>query len=412
MRSIYSIVILLYGIGIRISSLINSKAKEWIDGRINWKENLKNLPDNSVWFHCASLGEFDMALPIMKEVKSQFPESYILVSFFSPSGMKHYHKRNHYADKVVYLPLDTKKNSKQFIQLVQPKLAVFVKYEFWSNFIFELKSNQIKVVSVCTILRPNQIYFKSYGSFFKQTLRKIDFFFVQNTETKKLLESIGINNSEVVGDTRFDNVIANKLSFEAKSKSDADVIFSRFLENEKAIIFGSSWEPEEQILAKVLPEITTIKIIIAPHDVSDKNCLRLLNLLGNKAIRFSEFQNFNQHNILILDTIGHLSSAYFYGKIAFIGGGFSGQLHNILEPAVFGLPILFGPKHAKFPEASQFLNEGFAFEVNSAAEFLTTIKKIENQQAELAQKSIAFVEKQKGVADKIVSNPLFKRLNS
>jgi len=407
MRSIYSFLILIYGFGIRISGLFNPKAKEWFDGRKNWQENLKNIPKNCIWFHCASLGEFDMALPIMREVKNKFPDSFILVSFFSPSGMNHFHKRNHCADKVVYLPLDTQKNAKKFIQLAQPKLAIFVKYEFWANFIFELKATQTKVISVCTILRPNQIYFKSYGSFFRETLRAIDYFFVQNSETEKLLESIEIRNSEVVGDTRFDNVIANKLNFENKQNENSEAVFYAFLNGQKALILGSSWTQEEKIIIDALPHLLNEKIIIAPHNVNEKNCSRIQNLLGNKAIRFSQFKNYSNQQILILDTIGHLSTAYFYGKVAFVGGGFSGQLHNILEPAVFGLPILFGPKHSKFPEASQFINEGFAFEVTSAAEFLTTLKTIENKRIELTQKSIAFVESQKGIAIKIINHPLF-----
>lgn len=405
MNSLYTIGIHLYGLGIRIFSIFNPKAKEWIEGRKNWQNQLKELQKSTsiIWFHCASLGEFDQALPLMWELKKKHENAFILVSFFSPSGMNHFHKRNHCVDKAVYLPLDTPKNSKQFVHLIQPKLAIFVKYEFWANFIFELKSQKVNLISIATILRSNQVFFKWYGGFFRKVLQAFDFFYAQNNETINLLKSIGIENAKNVGDTRFDNVIANKILFEKSEKTQADSVFQTFLLNEKAIIFGSSWGPEEKILNESLKFLTKEKIIIAPHNVSESNCQRLQQFLGINAIRFTQFEHYSEQSILILDTIGHLSSAYHYGKVAFVGGGFSGQLHNILEPAAFGLPVFFGPKHSKFPEATIFIKEGFGFNIESETEFIERLGFVSQNEKILSKKASDFIEKQKGVALKIAN---------
>jgi 3-deoxy-D-manno-octulosonic-acid transferase len=387
-------------------SFFNKKANSWIKGRKNWRKQLENLPQNLIWFHCASLGEFDQGLPVMKEMKLIYPNHFLLVTFFSPSGMEHYHKRNHCVDLAIYLPLDTPQNAKLFIRLVRPKLAVFVKYEFWANYILEAKKQNLKLVSIATILRKNQIYFKAYGSFFRSILQSIDYFFVQNDATKILLNSIEIENIAVVGDTRFDNVLANKRNFKFKLEnlSTKSSVFYDFLNGKKAIIFGSSWEPEEAILNESLINLKHEKFIIAPHNVSESNVARLANIFGNNAIRFTQFEKYNQQSILILDTIGHLSTAYCFGKVAFVGGGFSGQLHNILEPAVFGLPVFFGPKHSKFPEAEIFIEEGFAFHVESATEFIERLNFVSENDKSLSKKASEFIEKQKGAAKRIVND--------
>ena len=406
MHVLYNFVIRLYGIAIFMFSFFNKKANSWIKGRKNWRKQLENLPQNLIWFHCASLGEFDQGLPVMKEMKLIYPNHFLLVTFFSPSGMEHYHKRNHCVDLAIYLPLDTPQNAKLFIRLVRPKLAVFVKYEFWANYILEAKKQNLKLVSIATILRKNQIYFKAYGSFFRSILQSIDYFFVQNDATKILLNSIEIENVVVVGDTRFDNVLANKRNFEFKleNSSTKPRVFHDFLNGKKAIIFGSSWQPEEAILEESLSFLKNEKIILAPHDVSESNVARLVKKFGNIAIRFTQFENYNQQSILILDTIGHLSTAYYFGKVAFVGGGFSGQLHNILEPAVFGLPVFFGPKHSKFPEAEIFIEEGFAFPVESASEFIERLNFVSENDKSLSKKASEFIEKQKGAAKRIVND--------
>ena len=406
MHALYNFAIRLYGIAIFIFSFFNKKAKSWIKGRKNWRKQLASLPQNVIWFHCASLGEFDQGLPVMKEMKLIYPNHFLLVTFFSPSGMEHYSKRNHCVDLAIYLPLDTRQNAIDFIKLTRPKIGIFVKYEFWANYILVAKKQNIKLVSIATILRKNQIYFKAYGSFFRSILQSIDYFFVQNDATKTLLNSIEIENIEVVGDTRFDNVLANKRNFEFKleDSSTKPSVFYDFLNEKKAIIFGSSWEPEEAILNESLINLKHEKIIIAPHNVSESNVARLAKIFGNNAVRFTQFEKYNQQSILILDTIGHLSTAYYFGKVAFVGGGFSGQLHNILEPAVFGLPVFFGPKHSKFPEAEIFIEEGFAFHVESATVFIERLNFVSENDKSLSKKAIEFIEKQKGAAARIASD--------
>lgn len=406
MHALYNFAIRLYEIAIFIFSFHNKKAKSWIKGRKNWRKQLASLPQNVIWFHCASLGEFDQGLPVMKEMKLIYPNHFLLVTFFSPSGMEHYQKRNHCVDLAIYLPIDTPQNAIDFLKLTRPKIGIFVKYEFWANYILEAKKQNIKLVSIATILRINQIYFKKYGSFFRSILQSIDYFFVQNDATKNLLNSIEIENVAVVGDTRFDNVLTNKRNFEMKLENSLNKpnVFNDFLRGQKAVIFGSSWQPEESILEESLSFLKNEKIILAPHDVSESNVVRLVKKFGNNAIRYTQFENYNQQSILILDTIGHLSAAYYFGKIAFVGGGFSGQLHNILEPAVFGLPVFFGPKHLKFPEAAIFMEEGFAFPVESAETLQMKLKFVEENYSLISQKAIRFIELQKGVTERIVND--------
>ena len=309
----------------------------------------------------------------------------------------------------MYLPYDTPRNADFFIEKVNPTLVFFVKYEFWQNYISELSKKNIKLISLATLLRPNQYFFKWYGGFFREGLKKISYYFTQNEETKNLLNSIGIHEIAVVGDTRYDRVSENKKLFletlEAGT-SKHTAIFESFLAQEKALIFGSSWEKELAILIDLLKDDWKGKIIIAPHDVSESNVRKIQFLLKEKAIKYTDFKNYKEEQVLILDTIGQLSTAFYYGNIACIGGGFSGNLHNILEPAVFGLPVLFGPKHSKFPEADQFTEEGIGFEFHDFASFKIQLSYcLENNEA-LNKKTLAFMEERKGVCDKILSNPI------
>ena len=380
-------------------------------GRKNWKSKVEGIPKNKkvIWFHCASLGEFDQGLPVMNSLKLKNPELFLFVTFFSPSGMLHYHKRRHVVDLAMYLPYDTPRNVDFFIKKVNPTLVFFVKYEFWQNYIRELSMKNIKLVSLATLLRPNQYFFKWYGGFFREGLKKISYYFTQNEETKNLLNSIGIHEIAVVGDTRYDRVSENKelfLETLGAGTSKHTAIFESFLAQEKALIFGSSWEKELAILIDLLKDNWKGKIIIAPHDVSESNVRKIQLLLKEKAIKYTDFKNYKEEQVLILDTIGQLSTAFYYGNIACIGGGFSGNLHNILEPAVFGLPVLFGPKHSKFPEADQFTEVGIGFEFHDFASFKIQLSYcLENNEA-LNKKTLAFMEERKGVCNKILSNPI------
>lgn len=402
MHFIYNIGIQLYGFALRIASLFNPKAKDWVHGRTNFFENLPSVKNREVvWFHCASLGEFDQGLPLMNLIKTTNPEVFLLVTFFSPSGYNHYNKRHHQIDYACYLPLDTPKNSLRFVNHFAPIRTFFIKYEFWSNYIFSLKKHGSKIYSISTILRSNHRFFKWYGSFFRNTLKQFDFFFVQNQETQNLLSSIGIKNTLVSGDTRFDRVIENK-----KNLLKNEVV-KRFVGNDNSVfICGSTWPVDEKIILPIVNTGRFNKVIIAPHNVDQSHIDEIAFKLNTKHLRISENptnEQLEDASVLILDTIGQLTNAYQYGHFAYIGGGFSGSLHNILEPAVFGLPVMFGPKHSRFPEAQAFIENGFGFEVADEKSLKSHLEFIQENHLELAGKAIEFVEQNAGAAQKIVS---------
>jgi len=411
MQFLYNFSIFLFGIVVQLASIFNSKAKKWIDGRKDWKNTLPKIDGNRdvIWFHCASLGEFDQGLPVMKEWKRQHPEDSILVTFFSPSAMLHYHKRNHCADYVLYLPLDTPSNALFFIDHFLPRAIFFVKYEFWANYISYAHKRKIPVYSIATIFRENQHFFKWYGSFFRGVLKKISYFYVQNEVSLQLLHSIGVNQCQVVGDTRFDSVLETKNQFLNQIKEghlDEDWIkFETFLEGEKAIIIGSSWPTEERLIIPYILKNKQLKFILAPHDISTEHITKIEQGLGDSCVRFTHFNEINNSvNCLILDTIGHLSKAYYFGEIALIGGGFSGKLHNILEPAVFGLPVLFGPNHTKFPEANLFLKNQIAFEFKDENEMENKLNLLIQENPILSSEIKNFIASQSGAALKIISS--------
>jgi 3-deoxy-D-manno-octulosonic-acid transferase len=364
-------------------------------GRKGWEARLRaQIPaDRKVlWFHCASLGEFDQGLPLMKSMKEEDPSLFLLVSFFSPSGMEHYQKREPMVDSACYLPLDTLHNARTFVQIVQPVKAVFVKYEFWPNFLRALAEKNIETIAVSAIFRPKQIYFRWYGGFFRRALKHVRYFHVQNEESKNLLESIGLHNSTVSGDLRYKRVSqAKELAMQTSNE-----VLAHFTSGSTTLILGSSWPKEEGIVRDALPNLGTIKLIIAPHDVSESH-IRAIQADFPDALRYTQLDatrdatQLAHAQILIIDCIGQLSSAYRYGTIAFIGGGFTGNLHNILEPAVYGLPLLFGPKHSKFPEADLFLQKGFALEVNNATDFSEAFHILQKNAAALRSEMVEFV---------------------
>jgi 3-deoxy-D-manno-octulosonic-acid transferase len=413
MLFLYNTLLTIFLPILKLISVFNPKLRLGLEGRKKWKSAIDKIPKDKplIWFHCASLGEFDQGLPLMNLIKAKDPSFQIVVTFFSPSGYLHYQKRKNPVDFAFYLPFDTQSNAKEFLSLLKPKMGFFVKYEFWPNFLNEAKNQRIPIFSVATILRSNQIYFKWYGGLFRNALKNVSFFFAQNNDTSNLLIRLGIHNYEIIGDTRFDRVLENKKLFEqTKNNLDFDV-FGIFLSNQKALIFGSSWSPEEQILFSFLAENNSQKVILAPHNVSESNIESLQQKLGTNAVRFTLFENdFSNQQVLILDTIGHLSTAYSFGKVAFVGGGFSGSLHNILEPAVFGLPVFFGPKHQKFPEANEFINQGIGFEVESYQEFKIKLNEVQTKLESLSFKTIEFVESQRGASEKILENKEVKNL--
>lgn len=386
----------------RVVALFHPKAKLWVKGRNHFFSQLPSIENKKVyWFHCASLGEFDQALPVINLMKEKEPGLFILVTFFSPSGYLHYHKRNHKADYVCYLPLDTPSNARKFITHFSPEKAFFVKYEFWANYIFQVKKSGAELYSISALFRADHRFFKKSGGFFRTVLQQFDYFFVQNNTSAELLKSIGITNLMITGDTRFDRVIENKNNVQANS------IIEKFLEDEKAFVIGSSWPADEDLIIPFLnAKAIEIKTIIAPHDVSEGHIQQIISKLSVPFVRYSALNvesEFSDQNILIIDTIGQLANAYSYGELAYVGGGFSGSLHNILEPAVFGLPVIFGPKHSRFPEAEQFIQQGIGFSVETADDLEETLKKIESTFDILKEKTAAFVESQAGASVKIIN---------
>jgi 3-deoxy-D-manno-octulosonic-acid transferase len=331
---------------------------------------LQNLPKTGhkrYWFHCASLGEYDMALPLIEACVAADPSVEIVVSFYSPSGMQHYHKRGFEPHAVFYLPADLPGQMRRLVKAVGAARLYVPKYEFWPNLLREAQNAQVSIYSVSTMLRSSQVYFKWYGGFFRKALQCVTYFGVQNQQTQQFLLTIGIEPEkiEILGDLRFNRVLA------AKATAKPNALIEQFVGASPLLILGSSWPAEEALLLEFLQKkpdaLEQFKILIAPHDLS-KGHLNQLKTQFPTALFYSELENSNlaQLQILILDTIGHLSAAYQYGSVAFVGGGFSGSLHNILEPLAYGLPVLFGPKYEKFPEAQRFIDMGFAQVVETA----------------------------------------------
>lgn len=388
MSFIYQLSIFVYSQLLKLVALWHPKAKSMVEGRKQALGILKQVPkgpNKRFWFHCASLGEYDMALPLIEACKAANPELEIFVSFYSPSGMQHYHKRGFLPTAVFYLPADTMGQMKALVEAIEADRLYLLKYEFWPSLLAVAKKAKLEVLAVSTILRPSQVYFKWYGGIFRKALQNVSHFSVQNKATQELLLALGIAapQIEILGDLRWNRVFA------AKEKALANPIIESFKAEQPLLILGSSWPEEESILAAYLTAIENQhptsghKILIAPHDLSSAH-LEKLKLKFPSAVFYSDFfeHSFSSSNhtilseakIFILDTIGQLSAAYQYGDIAFVGGGFSGSLHNILEPAAYGLPILFGPKHGKFPEAQQLIDLGFALEVQDEHELENGLK--------------------------------------
>lgn len=396
MHKLYNIGISFYGFAIRLASFFNPKAKKWVQGRVNFWQQLPDVTSKDViWFHCASLGEFDQGLPLMEEIKKHNPKLFLLVTFFSPSGFDHYHKRKHKADFVCYLPLDTVTNAKKFAQHFNPKVSIFVKYEFWGNYINAVKENGAKLFVISGLFRNDHHFFKWYGSYFRTILSKIDHFFVQDKNSQILLNSIGLSNVSITGDNRFDRVIANSRN------AQLNTIIESFRDNQNLVIIGSSWPADEELLTPWINSTDT-KVLIAPHQIEDQHIQQLEKKLTRSSIRYSQWKNNSNCQVLILDTIGHLASAYQSGHIAYVGGGFSGSLHNILEPAVFGLPVIFGPKYSRFPEAQQFIDGGFGFSCDTTPKFEETLDLIKQDYANISKKEKMFVEANAGASEKIM----------
>lgn len=405
MRLLYNLSIYIFLIIIRIAALFNPKAKQWITGRkaqqAKWQsQDFKNAP--VIWFHCASLGEFEQGRPVIEKIKAQYASYKILLTFFSPSG---YEIRKNYsgADYVFYLPLDTVANAKKIIALVKPKMVFFVKYEFWFNYLNELKKNKVNTYLISGIFRENHYFFKSYGWWFRKQLKCFTHFFLQDAESAILLNSIQYNNISVNGDTRFDRVA------EITKNVKPIELVKEFTTNKKVFIAGSTWNEDEQIILTQNFKALGFKIIITPHEIHEHRLKQLeTNFSNYTCLRFSKAnqQNVKTADLLIIDNIGILSHLYQYGSFAFIGGGFGKGVHNILEAATFGLPVMFGPNYQKFTEAKQLLHLGGAFSVGSSIQFNETIQLLmDTSKLQLAAAiSKKYVVENTGATDIILSS--------
>lgn len=372
MRCLYSIIIALYRFGIAVAALFNEKARLWQKGRKNEFEKLAqtfNGTEHPVWIHSASLGEYEQAKPIIEKIKKESPDTKILATFFSPSGYE-IRKNDTLPDYVFYLPMDSVKNARRFLDIVKPQMAVFVKYEFWFNYIYELNLRQIPFYYICAIFRPSQYFFKPVGAWFAAQLRKSSGYFVQNEESKRLLNSIQISQVDVCGDTRFDRVYAI-----AQQPYTLDFV-EQFKQDKQLLVAGSSWEPDEQLLSRLLSHIEGFKLIVAPHEINRKDEV-LKTFAGYKTITYSEMEgkNLADYDVLVLDTIGLLSKIYRYSDVSYVGGAFKTGLHNILEAAVFGVPLFFGPHYDHFNEAVTLVQLQGAFSILSYEQMLDVMQR-------------------------------------
>lgn len=404
-------MLILYNIGIRIYYLLilffsnfNKKAALWVKGR---QKNKPNSLDQSIWFHFASLGEFEQGRPVLEQIRATHPQSKIVVTFFSPSGYE-IRKNTPLADAVYYLPLDTEKNAREFLSAINPTLAIFTKYEYWYHFFNQLHKRQIPLYIISGIFGPNQVFFKWYGSLHRRMLGFVTRFFVQDDQSKQLLQTLNITNVTVSGDTRFDRVWAN-----AENPKSLPVI-AEFIDNKKTFIAGSTWPADEELLAKLVTQYPDWKFIIAPHEISEEKISALIKLLPpNSAVRHSQLATHNSQlnpRILIIDNIGMLSSLYQYGDIAFIGGGFGAGIHNTLEAGAFGLPVIFGPNYAKFKEAKDLIALGCGFSINDEASLKNVTDKLVNDQIfcdAAGMKSKAYVQDNIGATNAIMSELSF-----
>ncbi len=380
MRLLYNTGIRLYSVTIWIASFFNKKARLWINGR---EKQAFIRYNESIWFHFASLGEFEQGRPVLEEIRRIYPSEKIVITFFSPSG---YEIRKHtpLADAVYYLPLDTRKNAREFIDAINPKMAVFTKYEYWYHFFSEMHLRDKPIYIISGIFRPGQIFFKWYGSLHRKILGFVDYFFVQDESSKQLLLEIGIANVAISGDTRFDRVWENALHPKHITAID------EFKNGHKVFIAGSTWPEDEKLVASLVTQCTDWKFIFAPHEISEEKINKLIGQLPlNSAIKYSQLtadsyrdhhSPLTAHQTLIIDNIGMLSSLYQYGEIAFIGGGFGAGIHNTLEAAAFGLPVIFGPNYSKFKEANELVELKAGFSIGDESELKAIADKLINDE--------------------------------
>jgi 3-deoxy-D-manno-octulosonic-acid transferase len=403
--TLYNLFVTIYYWAVRIVSVWNTKAKEWITGRNHWTDKLIRDIDYSspwIWVHCASAGEFEQGKPLIEKLKQTYIHHKILVSFFSPSGYQA-GKKYKQADAICYLPLDTPGNATQFLNIVRPQLAIFIKYDYWYHHLKAVADRKIPLLLVSAIFRDNQPFFKWYGSLHRQMLSYFTHIFVQDDSSKERLQSISISHATVSGDTRFDRVAtiaSNHFSELAHIKE--------FLNDSKVLVAGSTWPEDEEMIKESLVNLEGIKTIIAPHEINAAHISNLLKLFPN-AVKYSEAgsQDLSQAPVLIIDNVGMLSRLYFYADITYIGGGFNKSgIHNTLEAAVWGKPVLFGPNYQKFKEARDLIQRKAAFSLSNAASLNSILKELLENKEAMEKSSLSaqdYVQEQKGATNKILS---------
>jgi len=410
MLFLYNLFVIFASQALKLIAIFSPKIKLFVEGRKVVFPTLKQKikpSDKTIWFHAASLGEYEQGLPVIEKIKEKFPSHKIVVTFFSPSGYE-VRKNNTVADVTVYLPLDTKKNAKEFLTLVNPELVFFIKYEYWLNYLSELKELNTPTYLISGIFRENQMFFKWYGGFYRKALDAFTYFFVQNENSKKLLRQLGKANVAVSGDTRFDRVAA------ILEKDNSLDFISQFKKDTLTIVVGSSWPKDESLLVDFINSSNyNVKFIIAPHNIKAEQIQQLKNSINKKTVLFSERKekNLADYDVFIIDTIGILTKIYSYADIAYVGGGFGNPgVHNLLEPATYGVPIVIGPNYSHFTEAIALVNLEGCISISNQKELETALMNlilIEVEREEKGHICETFVQMNKGATD-IIMNTISK----
>lgn len=398
MLVLYNIAIRIYGLFVWFASNFNPKAKAWVSGRKNLfdklRKELAGFEGETSWFHVSSLGEYEMAKPLIEELKKQHPTLRIVLTFFSPSGYE-VRKENSVADFTFYLPLDTPKNAVQFVQIVNPIKVFFVKYDLWYNHLNAAKENGANLMLISAQFNALQSYFKWFGASQRRALQLFDNVFLVDEASKKLLSQIGVTHTTVCGDTRYDRVMQNA------SIAQENKFVEEFKGDKQLIICGSTWVEDEELLVQAISRLPDAKWLIAPHEVDWKNINRIKHLIPN-AICFSNYRK-SKTNVLILDSVGLLNGFYKYADVAYVGGGFKTGLHNILEATAFGTPTIFGPDTSRFPDAEELHEKGLAFKVNNATELISRLQQLLSDKSDFKhQKLIDLMQSRTGATEAIL----------
>lgn len=406
MNLIYQLGIVLYRWVATLVAPFNEKARFFHAGQkqvFAYLEERFPVDSPVIWVHCASLGEFEQGRPLIEAIRTQYPDRKILLTFFSPSG---YEVRKNYdqADFICYLPLDTRANVKRFLDLVEPEMAFFVKYEFWKNYIDALAGRNIPLYLVSAIFRPGQLFFQKgfRAAWYRKVLQGVAHFFVQNNQSAELLAGIGFSNYTITGDTRFDRVA------EIASNRKHLPLVEQFKADGQLLVVGSSWQPDEELLIPYLTQNSQLKILFAPHEVKETNIKRLISLVPGKAVRYTQAENakLEDARVMVVDCIGILSSVYGYADVAYIGGGFGVGIHNTLEAAIYNIPVLFGPNYLRFQEAVELVNRGLGFPVSTSSECRERLDKLlsdENYRLEIGEGCRRFMGENLGATAKIMA---------